>query len=112
MKKIKLILLPLLTIAILSGCSMYNTNQSQFKNESSNNQSQQTSQCEKAGGTIVLTEECDGSKIEWCKISEKEQCYSDQIKNNRCSVGKYDEESGSIAGIMPRVLCDGQKNGQ
>ena len=63
-------------------------------------------ECEKAGGKIVKIKECDGSEGDWCVISEKEQCYTDQVENGRCTVGKYSEELKGILGITPRVLCD------
>ncbi len=63
-------------------------------------------ECEKAKGEIVKIKECDGSESEWCVISEKEQCYADQVKNGRCTAGKYSEKYKGIVGISPRVLCD------
>ena len=64
------------------------------------------SECEKAGGKLTKVKECDGSESDWCVISEKEQCYADQVKDGKCTVGKYSEELKAIVGISPRVLCD------
>ena len=55
-------------------------------------------ECKKAGGKIVMVKECDSSESAWCKISEKEQCYADQVKDGKCVV--------SMKKISPRVLCD------
>ena len=63
-------------------------------------------ECKKASGKIVLSKECDGTVSAWCVISEKEQCYADQVKNGHCTAGQYDENTKSIVGISPRVLCD------
>ena len=62
--------------------------------------------CKEAGGQITFIEECDGSRNLWCVISEKEQCYADQVKEGRCAEGTYSEELGGIVGITPRVLCE------
>ncbi|HPB67398.1 MAG TPA: hypothetical protein PLT76_08285 [Candidatus Omnitrophota bacterium] len=64
------------------------------------------SECEKAKGKIIRLEECDGSRSDWCILSEKEQCYADQVKEGRCTAGEYSEELKGIVGITPKVLCD------
>ena len=66
-------------------------------------------ECTKAGGTVFKLKECDGSISKWCKISEKEQCYADQVRDGQCSVGRYDEAIGAIVGVTPRVLCDNKQ---
>ncbi len=110
MKKIKLIIFLLFFIVFLSGCVKNDVAQPQLNPESNNYSSQQISECENAKGVISIIKECDGSESEWCKISEKEQCYSDQVKNGKCTIGKYDEELGGIVGVTPRVLCDNGTN--
>jgi len=67
---------------------------------------QDLSDCEKAGGKLTKVKECDNSESDWCTISEKEQCYVDQVKDGKCTVGQYSEELKGIVGISPRVLCD------
>ncbi|MFH1458507.1 MAG: hypothetical protein ABIG31_04995 [Candidatus Omnitrophota bacterium] len=67
------------------------------------------SECEKAGGQLTKIKECDDSESDWCVISEREQCYADQVKDGRCTKGEYSEELGGIVGIAPRVLCDGDE---
>lgn len=67
---------------------------------------QLSSECEQAHGVLVTIEECDGSQSLWCMISEKEQCYADQVKDGHCTVGEYSEELHGIVGVTPRVLCD------
>jgi len=69
----------------------------------------EVSECEKAGGTLTVIKECDGSESLWCTISEREQCYADQVADGKCTVGEYSEELKGIVGVTPRVLCD---NGQ
>jgi len=64
------------------------------------------SECEKAGGKLKKIKECNGSESEWCIISEREECYADQVENGRCTVGEYSQERKAIVGITPRVLCD------
>jgi hypothetical protein len=63
-------------------------------------------ECVKAGGRLEKSKECDGSEIDWCNISEKEQCYADQVHDGKCTAGKYSEELKAIVGISPRILCD------
>jgi len=66
------------------------------------------SECEKAGGKLVKITECDNSESDWCTISEREQCYADQVEDGRCTVGEYSQEFGGIIGITPRVICDSE----
>jgi len=70
------------------------------------------SECEKSGGRIEPKPECDGSSSQWCLISDREQCYADQVKDGKCTVGTYDESAGGIVGITPKVLCDNPEAGQ
>jgi len=67
------------------------------------------SECQKAGGRLTKTRECDGSESVWCFISEKEECYADQVSKGKCTVGEYSEELRGIVGISPRVLCDSEQ---
>lgn len=69
-------------------------------------QDKDVSECAKAGGKLITIKECDGSESLWCVISEREQCYADQVENGKCTVGEYSEELKGIVGVTPRVLCD------
>ncbi|MFH0762685.1 MAG: hypothetical protein V1925_02215 [Candidatus Omnitrophota bacterium] len=68
------------------------------------------SECEKAGGQLTKTQECDGLESDWCVISERQQCYADQVQDGKCTVGEYSEELQAIIGITPRVICDSKDN--
>ena len=68
--------------------------QETFKDENKD-----VSECEKAGGKLTKIKECDNSESDWCIISEKEECYADQVKDGKCTV----------VNISPRVLCDKQQ---
>lgn len=112
MNKVVPLLLLLMCVFVFTGCSKNNVGDIENQNGLNDNKLQQSSECEKAGGVSFSIKECDGSESEWCKISEEEQCYSDQVKSGKCIVGEYDEELGGIVGVTPRVVCDGLENGQ
>ena len=59
------------------------------------NQNQDSAECEKAGGSIVELEECDGSVSEVCELREGEVCYLENVIDGECR--------GVFA---PKVLCD------
>lgn len=71
------------------------------------------SECEKAGGKLTTIQECDGSKSDWCILSEKIHCYADLVKDGQCDVEfseKWYQETGEGMigpGSGPRILCGG-----
>ncbi|MFC1510049.1 hypothetical protein ACFL49_00095 [Candidatus Omnitrophota bacterium] len=106
MKKTNLLFACVMLSFLFIGVCM--SQESDVKIDQENNN--RLSACEKAGGTIKIIKECDGSESDWCDISEKEQCYADQVEEGGCTVGEYSEELGGITGISPRVFCDGLDN--
>lgn len=62
--------------------------------------------CRAARGVVKTIKECDGSKSQWCAVSEREACYADQLRDGKCTVGKYSEMLRAVVGVKPRVICN------
>ncbi|HBL18556.1 MAG: hypothetical protein A2X36_09125 [Elusimicrobia bacterium GWA2_69_24] len=66
--------------------------------------------CRAARGTLKTIRECDGSKSQWCVVSAREACYADQLKDGKCTVGKYSQDLNAVVGVKPRVICSADEH--